>query len=205
MIHSAQGESSSCQRKFLLQPFYFFGEPLCWFPDHAHSAVAPVFHQCTGGKLLVNSGWTKNFSTASHAPSITSRIALCWRSGPQFRPTSLLRCIDSQWTLFDIQCSEEAHPVVRVLTGQLFRPKPFRKRNHQVITGFALFCGTQIPRKGSQGSARTKLRRTLSCRMCESGSQNLPRHSPDNAQGEIWGPRPVLSQVFLAMCRLMLD
>ena len=127
MIHSAQGESSSCQRKFLLQPFYFFGEPLCWFPDHAHSAVAPVFHQCTGGKLLVNSGWTKNFSTASHAPSITSRIALCWRSGPQFRPTSLLRCIDSQWTLFDIQCSEEAHPVVRVLTGQLFRSEAIQK------------------------------------------------------------------------------
>jgi hypothetical protein len=24
--------------------------------------------------------------------------------------------------------------------------------------------------------------------MCESGSQNLPRHSPDKAQGEIWGP-----------------
>ena len=47
------GESSSRHRKFLLQPFYFFGEPLCWFPDHAHSAVAPVFHQCTGGKLLV--------------------------------------------------------------------------------------------------------------------------------------------------------
>ena len=68
------GESSSCHRKFLLQPFYFFGEPLCWFPDHAHSAVAPVFHQCTGGKLLVNSGWTKNFSKASHAPSVTSRI-----------------------------------------------------------------------------------------------------------------------------------
>ena len=104
-----------------------FGEPLCWFPDHAHSAVAPVFHQCTGGKLLVNSGWTKNFSTASHAPSITSRIALCWRSGPQFRPTSLLRCIDSQWTLFDIQCSEEAHAVVRVLTGQPFRSEAIQK------------------------------------------------------------------------------
>lgn len=29
-------------------------------PTHAHSAAAPIFHQCTRGELLVNSWWTKD-------------------------------------------------------------------------------------------------------------------------------------------------
>jgi hypothetical protein len=40
------------------KPPLFFGEPLRWSYDHAHSDVAPVFHQCTRGELLVTPGGT---------------------------------------------------------------------------------------------------------------------------------------------------
>ena len=69
------GESYELLSQIPFATSQFFGEPLGWFPDDAYSDVAPVIHQCTRGEMLVNTGWTRNFSKASHAPPITSRIA----------------------------------------------------------------------------------------------------------------------------------